>query len=231
MEIQISNLKYSWNHKDTTLSIPELNINKGELVFIQGPSGSGKTTFLNLLGGMLKPNEGEIRIHKTKISQLKKSKLDKFRADHMGFIFQQFNLLPFIGIIENTILGCQFSQVREKRVKSKYRSLNNAAFNTLSTLGLEKEAMANKAVSKLSTGQQQRVAAARSLLGEPDLIIADEPTSSLDKESRDVFISLLIDQCKRYGSTLIFVSHDSSLKKNFNKAFTLSPNKNGYQIC
>jgi putative ABC transport system ATP-binding protein len=145
---------------------------------------------------------------------------DRFRADHVGFIFQQFNLVPYLSVVENVCLPCRYSRRRSKRASDADGSLENSATRLLSSLGIG-GALRSRRSTDLSVGQQQRVAAARALIGQPELVIADEPTSSLDAGRRREFIDLLLSECDRTSSTVIFVSHDVSLTGHFDIAIDL----------
>jgi putative ABC transport system ATP-binding protein len=204
------------------VDISELSIQKGERVFIKGESGSGKTTLLSLLGGINLPDAGLIKLLGTDIAQLKQSRRDQFRADHIGFVFQLFNLIPYLSVIENITLACEFSSRRKAKALLKSNTLVDEAYRLLSHLQLQDRALLNKPVSDLSVGQQQRVAAARALIGSPELIIADEPTSALDADTREHFLNLLLSECEHSGSTILFVSHDPSLENTFDRSIHLS---------
>lgn len=216
--INISDLIFSWpNQAHPTLDIAELIVNQEQSLFIEGPSGSGKTSLLNLIGAVTTPDSGSINLLGQNIDELKGSEKDIFRADHIGFIFQQFNLVPYLSMLENVTLPCHFSKSR----KMKAGDLQHEALRLLSHLGLDHSALHTKSVTELSVGQQQRVAAARALIGRPEIIIADEPTSALDTDAREVFIRLLFEECALSSSTLVFVSHDRSLKHLFDCAVLL----------
>jgi len=221
--IYVENLRFRWplSQRDV-VDIPELTIQKGERVFIKGESGSGKTTLLSLIGGINLPNSGRINILGTNIGQLKQSRRDQFRADHIGFIFQLFNLIPYLSVTENITLACAFSSRRKANALKKSKTLEDEAYRLLCHLQLQDRRILNKPVSDLSVGQQQRVAAARALIGSPELIIADEPTSALDADTREHFLSLLLSECELSGSTALFVSHDQTLEKHFDRHIHLS---------
>ncbi|MGH1462670.1 MAG: ABC transporter ATP-binding protein [Neptuniibacter sp.] len=229
--VEIENLRFSWAGKSPIISVDEFKLLRGDSAFIKGPSGSGKSTLLNLLGGVVRPEQGKIRLLGKDISVLKATQIDHFRSDHIGFIFQQFNLLPYLSVLENVLLPCRFSKRRSVQAEAKYGSLTDGAIQLLRQLGFSDATIQMTHVMELSTGQQQRVAAARALLGSPEIIIADEPTSALDTEHRDLFIELLIDQCKVVGSTLLFVSHDPFLESHFNRVEVLqAAEKGGYKL-
>lgn len=224
--ISLNNVTFKWHKNDPipTLNIPTLIINKGEHVFLHGPSGSGKSTLLALLAGINTATSGDVLILSQNLNTQSNTKRDTFRADHIGYIFQNFNLLPYLSPIENVTLGCEFSKSRQqKALKQQIEtkpSLQKEAVRLLNALGLN-EQYHNKDVATLSIGQQQRVAAARAFIGSPELIIADEPTSALDANNRQSFIKLLFEQAKLSNSTLVFVSHDESLKPLFDRAIDL----------
>lgn len=223
MIIDISNLKFSWNPQaPTVLAIDTLQVGSGERLFIKGPSGSGKSTLLSLLSGVTTAGSGTVRIMGQALEQLSSIQRDHFRANHIGYIFQMFNLIPYLSMIENVVLPCHFSEQRRKRALANGNDLQTEAKRLLSHLDMAQPELLNRPVTTLSVGQQQRVAAARALMGAPELLIADEPTSSLDADRRESFIKLLFDECKQTGSTLIFVSHDASLESLFDRTIDLA---------
>ena len=209
--ITIKQLKFSYN-KNTILNIDALHVKKNEHLFIEGPSGSGKSTLLNLMAGVLSTDEGQVTILDKELSRLSDSEKDSFRAEHIGFIFQQFNLIPYLSVIENVTLPCRFALNRKEKAKQRSGTLEKEALRLLSALGLKDSALLSRSVNALSVGQQQRVAAARAMIGSPEIIIADEPTSALDSNHRQSFIQTLFEECEKENITLIFVSHDTSLK-------------------
>ncbi len=205
-----------------TLEISELAIRRGEKVFLKGPSGSGKTTLLGLVGGVLVSQKGSVSIAGTDFNTMKPSHRDQFRADHIGFIFQMFNLIPYLGVVENVMLPLKFSATRLEKLLDAGLTADGEAKRILNDLGLRDPVLLKRQVTELSVGQQQRVAAARALIGSPDLVIADEPTSSLDSEARGAFLELLFKECEQKGSTLVFVSHDPGLMSYFQRVISLS---------
>lgn len=223
MAVELKSVHFSWKKKaPPILKIDELQIGYSEKVFIAGPSGSGKSTLLNLLAGVIKPGKGSVAIHEKEISKLSGAARDRFRADNIGYIFQMFNLIPYLSVVENVILPCKFSAVRRQNACNKQPTCKDEALRLLGRLGLGDQALLNSPVTELSVGQQQRVAAARALIGKPGLIICDEPTSSLDAPHRESFIQLLFQECEAAGNTLIFVSHDTSLATSFDRTIKLS---------
>lgn len=221
--LEINNLKFSWpRSQNDLLNIKHLELKKGASLFLHGPSGSGKSTLLNLIGCVLQPQSGEISILESKTSNFSLSQKDKFRADHMGFIFQRFNLLPYLSAVENILLSCHFSKVKTQRALSTSRSLGDEASRLLHELKLDVKSLHNKNVTQLSVGQQQRVAAARALIGKPELIIADEPTSALDTSTQEHFLELLFKECRASGASLVFVSHNLKLGDQFDQQISLN---------
>ncbi|WXL26521.1 ABC transporter ATP-binding protein [Ectopseudomonas mendocina] len=220
--IHLSELGFAWPGQPELLDIPEFTLHKGESLFLKGPSGSGKTTLLGLLGGVQKPGRGSIRLLDQELSTLPASRRDRFRVDHIGYIFQQFNLLPFLSVQENIELPCHFSKARAERARQRYGSVHEACKALLEHLGLNRSELLQRKAGELSIGQQQRVAAARALIGQPELVIADEPTSALDADTREAFINLLFAECRNAGSSLLFVSHDQSLAPLFDRNVSLA---------
>ena len=218
--IELRQLTFRWQERaPLVLDIEHFRIGRGERIFIKGASGSGKSTLLSLLGGVLTPQHGEIHVLGKALHRLRGSRRDVFRADHIGFVFQMFNLIPYLSVLENVLLPLQFSALRHARVAER-SSLEQEAERLLAHLDLRDE-MLQRPVTELSVGQQQRVAAARALIGRPEIVIADEPTSSLDADRREAFIRLLINECDEANNTLVFVSHDSSLERFFDHTVSL----------
>jgi len=217
--VEVASLLFRWPSASAPcLDIERLTIDAGERVFLFGPSGSGKSTLLALLGGVLTAERGSVRVLGTDLTSV--AGRDRFRVDHVGFIFQQFNLVPYLSIVQNVLLPCRFSSKRARKAVETDGSPLDAALHLLDSMGLGASLRERKATD-LSVGQQQRVAAARALIGAPELIIADEPTSSLDADARQAFLRLLRGQCDRFASTLLFVSHDRQLAATFDRAVDL----------
>ena len=218
--IRLADIRFRWRSRDPlVLDIPELVVDGGEKLFVRGPSGGGKTTLLNLLGGVIAPEAGTVSILGTEIAGLRGGARDAFRADHVGFVFQMFNLVPYLPLIDNVLLPCRFSARRRERAGARPEA---EARRLLAHMGLDVEGLAGRPVSGLSQGEQQRVAAARALIGTPELVIADEPTSALDEDARAAFLSLLMEEVDKAGSTLIFVSHDARLEPAFGRSIALA---------
>jgi len=217
--LSIDNLRFGWQPARPVLEIEHLHLDAGETLFLRGPSGSGKSTLLNLVGGVMAPQGGSIRLLGQPLETLTPARRDRLRADHIGFVFQQFNLLPYFDAIDNIALPCGFSRRRAERAGGDPRA---RARELLQRLDLDPASIAGRPAAELSVGQQQRVAAARALIGSPELVIADEPTSALDADSRDGFLALLFEECRRADAALLFVSHDRSLETRFDRAVDLA---------
>lgn len=221
--IHLQNVRFSWLKKSTPLiDIPDFRIDPGERLFLQGPSGSGKTTLLGIIGGILVTQRGQVNVAGSDLAEMSSKEKDRFRVDNMGYIFQMFNLLPYLSIIDNVCLPCRFSKDRLKKALEKGGNVKDEAIRLLTALGLEDLIKQSIKTSELSVGQQQRVAVARALIGRPKILIADEPTSSLDADNREAFLDLLFQECDSAKSTLIFVSHDSGLASFFDRSVKLS---------
>ena len=215
--LQIEDLRYTWpGATSPVLDGLSLRIEPGERVFLAGSSGAGKSTLLALIGGLVAPDAGSIRFAGEDLGALGRAARDRFRADHLGVIFQQFNLLPWLTSVANVRLGCQFSKPRRTRAGDE----DAAARRLLGAMDLP-DALFERRAGALSVGQQQRVAAARALIGQPDLVLADEPTSALDVDRRDAFVRLLFDQAAEAGSAVLFVSHDRDLARLFDRTLEL----------
>jgi len=218
--VDLHDMTFAWGERATLLDIADLTIDRGERVFLHGPSGSGKSTLLGLLGGVLTPAAGRLRVLGEDLPHFGGRARDKFRADNLGIIFQMFNLLPYLSVKDNVLLSCRFSKRRAQRAAER-GGIAHEADRLLTVLGFPDEALA-RPVIELSVGQQQRVAAARALIGRPQLIIADEPTSALDTDIRRTFVDLLSDECAGSGAALVFVSHDLSLASSFDRTISLT---------
>ena len=219
--IDLEDIRFSYRGAPETLHVPELRVGSGERLFLMGASGSGKSTLLALIGGVLTPAAGSVELLGEDVSAHSAAQRDRFRADHIGFIFQLFNLLPYLSVLDNVTLPCRFSERRRRRACAERDTLEGEARRLLSHLGLIEEQTLSRAVTDLSIGQQQRVAAARALIGGPEILIADEPTSSLDADARASFIELLLAECEITNSTLLFVSHDQSLGRFFDRQLSM----------
>jgi putative ABC transport system ATP-binding protein len=207
--LSVRGLRYAWpGAAGDVVALDTLDLAAGATLFVHGASGSGKSTLLGLLAGVLVPREGTITLAGRAWNTLSPAARDRHRADHVGVLFQQFNLLPYLPVLDNVRLALRFSPRRRARAAA------GAAEALLERMGLPRDTW-HRTAGTLSVGQQQRVAAARALVGQPEVVIADEPTSALDAAARDGFMDLLLGQCRDAGSTLVFVSHDERLATRF----------------
>ena len=228
--IEIEKLRFAWPRAGhDCVAIDRLVLADGSTTFLYGPSGCGKSTLLGLLAGVLVPRAGRVSLLNTDWSSMSGARRDAFRADHVGYIFQQFNLLPYLNLIDNVLLPCRFSRSREQRAARAAGSARAAAESLLQRVGLS-AALWHRQAAAISVGQQQRVAAARALIGAPEVVIADEPTSSLDAALRDGFMDLLLAECRAAGSTLVFVSHDERLADRFDTQLSLATINRAAQV-
>jgi putative ABC transport system ATP-binding protein len=217
--VDLSGVRFSWHAAaPPVVAIDSLRVARGERLLLRGPSGSGKSTLLSLLAGVLKAQTGSVRVLGQELGALGGAVRDRFRADHIGVIFQMFNLIPYLSVGENVCLPCAFSIRRRDRCEQSGTSVREVAARLLEHLDMGGDEMLRRQITELSVGQQQRVAAARSLMGAPELILADEPTSSLDADRRAAFLELLFRECARERATLIFVTHDVTLAPLFDRA-------------
>ncbi len=214
----LSNIRFGWKASaPPVLVLPALRVNTGERVFISGASGSGKSTLLSLISGVAQPDQGAISICGQDLTAMSTGERDRFRADHLGIVFQLFNLVPYLSILENIVLPCRFSRRRVQRLTQRNLTPEQEAARLLAHLELDHQGLARRPVVELSIGQQQRVAVARALIGRPALIIADEPTSALDEGMSERFIDLLLDETADSQTSVLFVSHDLRLAGQFDR--------------
>ncbi len=217
LAIDVRRLRFRYGGGPWVLDIPELTLERGERAFLFGPSGSGKTTLLGVLAGVLEADEGRVNVLGRDLPSLSGAQRDAFRAEHIGYVFQMFNLIPYLSVLDNIALPARMNAGRRAR-------LDGAGVKETAALladHLHIGDLLKKPVTELSVGQQQRVAACRALIGAPELIVADEPTSSLDFDRREAFLELLFQECERAGATLVFVSHDRTLEGMFSRTISL----------
>ena len=203
--------------KTLKLYYPDIDLMNGDKMLVSGVSGSGKTTLLNGIAGALSPAEGRITILGQRIEKMSSRQLDKIRADHMGIVFQQLNLIPYLTGLQNAFLSLRFSKLKKSRVSDPIAEIIRLG----SALGLTKSQLEQKA-NRLSVGQQQRVAVIRAFLGAPELILADEPTSALDPLSRNRFLDDVIALMDNNRQSLLMISHDPSMVPYFDKTIELN---------
>ncbi|MEO1293111.1 MAG: ABC transporter ATP-binding protein [Pseudomonadota bacterium] len=215
--IKIQDAVFTWDGASAfRLTLPDLTILRGERIALVGPSGSGKTTLINLLAGVTVPGSGQVEILGQDLTALSAGRRDRFRADHIGLIFQLFNLLAYGSVAENVALALAFSPKRRKAVAEPEAEIRRL----ITALGLD-ASLADQPATALSVGQQQRVAAARALIGAPEIVLADEPTSALDPANRDAFLDLLFAETARTGATVIAVTHDPTVAERFDRVIAL----------
>ena len=199
------------NHNTFALNGINLTIDKGEIIAIMGRSGSGKSTLLNVIGLIDLPNEGEYTLNEKTLTEIRASKVHKTRNEMIGFIFQYFALLKEHTVLDNVVLPLTYR-------KLKQRERENKAKFYLEKVGLKEHMY--KTPDELSGGQQQRVAIARALVGEPELILADEPTGNLDRKTGEEIMNLLL-QLNEEGRTIIIVTHDIEVANKCNRIIEL----------
>jgi putative ABC transport system ATP-binding protein len=227
--VDLRDVRFAWPGQAACIDLPALTLDKGERVFLHGPSGSGKSTLLGLLGGVLLPATGSVTVLGQSLGALSAPARDRFRADHLGIIFQQFNLISYLSVLDNVRLPCRFSARRARACVDEGEV--NAATRLLAHLEIAPD-LFDRPAAALSVGQQQRVAAARALIGGPELLIADEPTSALDSARQHAFLDLLASECAVNKTTLLFVSHDERLAARFDRVLDLrSINRSAQAQC
>lgn len=214
--LALKDVRFCWPGRASfALNIPDFSVGSGETVLLLGESGSGKSTLLSLICGTVLAQAGTLQVVGVDQSSLSSGRRDRFRAEQIGMIFQQFNLLPFGSVQDNILLPLRFAPARRGRVGNG----PDEARDLCAALGLP-DVLTAKAAT-LSVGQQQRVAVARAMIGRPPIIIADEPTSALDATSQSAFLDLLFDQVRRHGTTLLMVSHDPRLGERFDRVIAM----------
>jgi putative ABC transport system ATP-binding protein len=208
--IRVTDLSFAWPKQKPLYTNVSFELYPGEKFLITGPSGCGKSTLLNLLAGVVKPTAGEIWILDRRIQALSQTATDQLRGEQMGFIFQQFNLLSYLSVRDNILLPAHLFTKRKAAALAQFGSLDDALRYYMSHLGLSQE-LEHQPAHLLSIGQQQRVAAARAFMGSPSIVIADEPTSSLDEANQTQLLNLFFALAKEQQTALLMVSHDSRL--------------------
>lgn len=217
MTLELKNVQFYYPETPHTkvLHIEHWSVPATQHIFLHGPSGSGKSTLLNILSGLIRPSAGEVEVLGQRLDKLSGRQRDKFRANHIGYVFQQFNLIPYLNAIDNIQLAQHFA------VKQSASNPLTTIQEILNRLNITEHDW-YKPTAKLSIGQQQRVAIARALINKPELLIADEPTSSLDTANRDNFMEMLMAQAAISQTTVLFVSHDFTLSRHFSRVEALN---------
>jgi putative ABC transport system ATP-binding protein len=220
--VRMSGVRFRWpGARAFSLTIDDFALPARQRVLLVGPSGAGKSTFLSLLCGIVAPSAGRLEVLGTDLTQLSNTARDRFRAEHFGIIFQMFNLLPYGSVLDNVMLPLSFARHRRERAM-RNGPAEDEAIRLLQSLGLDAAELAGLSAANLSVGQQQRVAAARALIGGPELIVADEPTSALDRDRQLAFLDLLFAEAEAVGASVIMVSHEEQLGARFDRVLRLS---------
>jgi putative ABC transport system ATP-binding protein len=215
--LALEDVRFRWPGRPSFgLHIPTFRLDPGECVLLLGESGSGKSTLLSLICGIVTADAGRVAVADVDLSTLSPAARDRLRAERIGVIFQQFNLLPYARVSDNILLPLSFAPDRRRRAGDARAE----AARLCVALGLATDILTAPA-GLLSVGQQQRVAVARALIGRPSLIVADEPTSALDAATQDSFLRLLFGQAAEAGSSLLMVSHDERLGARFDRVVRL----------
>lgn len=222
MSINLSNVCFSYPDQPDklVLNIPHWAVAEGEQLFVHGPSGGGKSTLLNVLCGLIPVGSGAVEVFGHRLDQLSGRQRDKIRAGNIGYVFQQFNLIPYLDAVENILLAKEFAPGVSRATK-RGAETQAAVESLLEALQVSRTDW-RRPTNKLSIGQQQRIAIARALINQPKLLIADEPTSALDQANRDAFLSLIMPMVNEHKITLLFVSHDQTLSHYFKRCEALS---------
>lgn len=216
--LTLTDVTFAWPGRGGfSLDCPSLELARGESVLLLGESGSGKSTLLSLICGIVTADRGRVCVGDTDMGAIGAGARDRLRAEEIGVIFQQFNLLPYGRVLDNILLPLRFAPKRRARVQQAEAE----AARLCAALGLP-DGVVQMPAGRLSVGQQQRVAVARALIGQPPLIVADEPTSALDAATQDAFLALLFEQVRQAGSSLLMVSHDARLGAHFDRVIELS---------
>lgn len=206
-----SSLQYKYRESQSSIEFPKLSCISGGSLLISGPSGSGKTTWLHMISGLLRPTTGTIRILDQEITQFSPKEMDAFRSNHIGMVLQRAHFISSLNVLENLLL---FQNLSNKGTDRNYIAY---VMDSLDLSGLEK-----RKVSSLSQGEAQRLGLARAIINRPKLLLADEPSSSLDDRRAEAVMNLLLEQSNSLGSSLIVVSHDSRIKSCFKQQIQLT---------
>ncbi len=208
--IQIDDLRFCYGAGDFRLSVPELAVADGESLAIVGPSGSGKTTLLNLIAGILEATAGRIEVAGNAVSQLGEAARRDYRIEHMGLVFQEFELLEYLSVFDNILLPYRITQALELNPAARERARRLAA-----DVGIADKL--RRYPGQLSQGERQRVAICRAIIVEPPLLLADEPTGNLDPGNKGRVLDILFDYARETGATLVTVTHDHGLIGRFDR--------------
>lgn len=213
--IAVKDLVYRYRADlEPLIDIPDWQVPRGTQLFLRGESGVGKSTLIHLLAGLLEPTSGNVKINGFDLSSASVKNRDQFRANNLGLVYQQFNLIPYLSMLDNVLLAAHFAKTKNAETIELARSL-------LETMSLPQD-LHHRDARHLSIGQQQRVAICRAMINQPKLVMVDEPTSALDPKNRDRFMDLLFELLAEHNATLIFVSHDENLAARFNDVIELT---------
>lgn len=227
--IAIKDLEFHYPGREFVLNIPELNIDSASTTAIIGPSGTGKTTLLNLIAGYFVPQQGQICINNKPLSELKEKERRAFRIQNIGLVFQEFELMDYLNVLDNILLPFRISPALKLDEKVRQRAIELADAMHISD-------KLHRNINCLSQGERQRMAICRALLPEPPLLLCDEPTGNLDPDNKQIVMDLLISEVKQHETTLVTVTHDHQLLSNFeqvvdfdllNKGLNAVQNKKG----
>ena len=208
--IEISDMRFRYDEGDFRLSVPSLRVDVGERVAVVGPSGSGKTTLLNLVAGIARPQEGDITTAGHKLADLDDSAIRNFRIENIGLVFQEFELLEYLDVLDNVLLPYRINNSLELDEEIRQR-----AVDLIDSVGIGD--MLDRYPDQLSQGERQRVAVCRALLVNPSLLLADEPTGNLDPANKGRVLDILVDYADANDATLVTVTHDSDLLSRFGR--------------
>ncbi|MCH7548753.1 MAG: ABC transporter ATP-binding protein [Candidatus Krumholzibacteriota bacterium] len=208
--IAISNLEFRYRGSDFRLRVPELSIARGESVAIIGPSGTGKTTLLNLIAGVSQPEAGTIVTNDIDVSRLNEAQRRDFRVRNIGMVFQEFELLPHLNVLDNILLPYRITPALRLSAEVRERAVELAR-----RVGIDTKR--NRNVERLSQGERQRVAVCRALLTAPALLLADEPTGNLDPANKGRVLDILFEFAGETGATFLTVTHDHDLLDRFDR--------------
>ena len=217
IELKSVEKEYGINgHSQQVLNGITITLEKGNIYALVGPSGSGKSTLLNIIGGLIHPTKGEVKIGDKNITEFNSNQLAELRTNDIGFIFQDFNLIPFLNVKENILFSLRLKGEKIENHSDNYEQLVN-------WLGIKK--IEEKYINEISGGEQQRTAIARCLLMEPKIILADEPTGNLDSKTEEEVLTLLKLTAKKYNQTIVMITHDEGIAQMADRIICIEDGK------